>query len=426
MKRCVVINAVLFCVMLFLFFADLIWARQTGELEYRPVRVTLVPGLSTNGVDATGYSARYSLNIIGGYHGGISGYEVGVVNANHRYTRGFQLGAVNYSGGPMSGVNIAGAANYSRRPMRGAQISGVANISEQSLQGFQLSGAINSGVASVSGLQVAGIGNIARRDLQGLQVAGVFNSAVEDSQGMMIAGFGNFNAGRAQGFMFSGVANVARDMQAFSVAGVVNATRRLQGFQISGLANVAYRVQGMQIGLVNVARDFEGIPIGLISYYGNGRKNIDTWMSDAGFQHVGVKLGTTSVYNMVSFGYNSFLSGREVWSLGWTIGSYSPLDEAWNDSRYEGYFRMRDFQFQNVQEGRFSTRLNSIYSFRYLLGKDLAGGFGIYAGPNLNVLLSRESRSNEYTWYSILSGERGGSDYAIWLGFSFGFQFFSH
>ncbi|MCC5905724.1 MAG: hypothetical protein JJU13_05945 [Balneolaceae bacterium] len=403
-----------------------LYAQQSGELEYRPLRVTLIPGLSTNGIDATGYTARYSLNIIGGYHGGIDGYEMGLVNANQRYTRGFQIGGVNYSGGPMSGINIGGAVNYSRHSMRGAQISGIGNFTEQSLQGFQLSGLINSGYNTVNGLQIAGIGNIARRDLQGLQIAGVFNSTVEDSQGMVIAGFGNFNAGRAQGFMFSGAVNVARDMQAFSVAGILNATRNLQGFQVSGLANVAYRVRGMQVGLFNFARDFDGIPVGLVSLYGNGRHNIDIWMSDAGFQNVGLKLGTRSIYNMISLGYNPFLRGRDVWSLGWTIGSYTPLDEAWDNPRYEGFFRMRDFSIQNVQEGSLSIRLNSIYSYRYLLGYDIANGLGIYAGPTFNVLLSREARSNEYTWYSIIRGERGGSDYSIWLGFTVGMQIFPH
>jgi hypothetical protein len=410
---------------LILFPADLI-AQQQNDLEFRSVRVTLLPGLSSNGVDAANYTARYSLNLLAGYHGGVDGYEIGLINVNERYARGFQAGALNISGGGMSGISLAGAANYSRRDMRGVQLAVFANVSEQSLEGFQATGFVNSGIRSIRGLQIAGIGNIARRDLQGAQLAGVFNSSVEGSQGLMLAGFGNFSAGRAQGFMISGGINVARDMQTLSFAGFLNATRRMQGFQVSGLANVARRVQGVQIGLINYARDFEGIPVGLVSYYGNGRKNIDTWMSDAGFQHMGIKLGTTSVYNMVSFGYNPFLKEREVWSLGWTIGSYTPLDEAWNHSRYEGYFRKRDFSIQNIQEGKLHTRINSIYSYRYLLGKDLTGGFGIYAGPSLNILISREARSHEYTWYSILSGERGGSDFAFWLGFSIGLQFFGH
>ncbi|MCC5940580.1 MAG: hypothetical protein JJU37_03495 [Balneolaceae bacterium] len=402
------------------------YSQSADELEYRKVRVSIIPGLSTNGIDAVNYTARYSLNLLGGYNGGLDGFELGLININQVYTRGFQFGAFNASGGLMNGVNVAAFANFSRRNMTGIQLSGLANISEGSLQGLQGSFFVNAGYGSVRGLQVAGIGNIAREDLQGFQFAGLFNASVDDSQGFQFAGFGNFNADRQQGFAFAGVTNLSRDMQGFAFAGALNLTRNMQGFQVSGLANMAYRVRGAQIGLFNFAHDFEGIPIGLISYYNNGRHNLDVWMSDAGFQNIGLKLGTRDIYNMVSLGFNPFLRDRDVWTLGWTIGTYKPLDEAWENSRYEGFFRMRDFSIQNVQEGRFSTRLNSIYSFRYLIGRDLAGGFGLYAGPSFNLLLSREARSNEYAWYSILRGERGGSDFTLWVGFSIGFQFFGH
>lgn len=384
---------------------------QTNDLEYRPVRITLLPGLGTNGIDASNYTAKYSLNVLGGYHGGLDGYEAGLININQGYTRGVQLGVFNASGGEMTGLNIAGLANFSRRDMTGLQLAFFANVSEGSLQGLQGSFFVNSGYGSLRGLQVAGLGNIARQNLQGFQFAGIFNASVDDAQGFVFAGFGNFNTGRMQGLAF---------------AGFLNTTRRLQGFQISGLANIAYRVRGMQVGLINYAHDFEGIPIGLISYYGNGRKSLDLWMSDAGFQNIGLKLGTTRVYNMVSFGHNPFLTGRQVWTLGWTIGSYKPLDEAWEKPGLEGFFRKKDFSIQNVQEGSLSTRLNSIYSYRYLLGRDITGGYGIYAGPSFNFLLSREARSNEYAWYSIVRGERGGSDFAFWIGFSIGMQFFGH
>ena len=412
--------------LLMLLFSTAAHSQSSNELEFRKVRVSLIPGLSTNGIDAANYTARYSLNLLGGYHGGLDGFELGFINMNHVYTRGIQIGAFNASGGAMDGVNIAALANFSRRSMTGIQVAGLTNITEMSLQGIQVASIVNSGYGSVRGVQVAGIGNIARQDLQGFQFAGIFNASVDDSQGFQFAGFGNFNIDRQQGFAFAGVTNLSRDMQGFAFAGALNATRNLQGFQVSGLANIAYRVRGMQVGLINIAHDFDGIPIGLISYYNNGRHNLDVWMSDAGFQNVGLKLGTRAVYNMVSLGYNPFLRDRDVWTLGWTIGTYKPLDEAWENPRYEGYFRMRDLSIQNVQEGSFSTRLNSIYSFRYLLGRDLSGGFGIYAGPSFNLLLSREARSNEYAWYSILRGERGGSDFTFWVGFSAGFQFFGH
>lgn len=399
---------------------------EDRELNYRAIRVTLLPGIGTNGLDSRQYTAKYSLNIIGGYHGGLDGYEIGLMNLNQYYTRGFQIGGINATAGDMTGVNISAIANFSRREMRGMQFSLFGNIAEGRLEGIQAGGLVNASVLSMRGIQLAGIANIAGRNMQGAQISGVINTSVEDAQGFMLAGFGNFNAGTANGIFVAGVANFARDQRGITVAGLLNMTRRLQGAQVSGLANLAYRVQGIQVGLVNFAHDFEGIPIGLISYYNNGRKNFDYWISDAGFQNFGIKLGTSRIYNMISFGYNPFLEGREVWSIGWTIGTYKPLDEARNNPRWSGYFRMKDISIQNFQEGSFNTRINTIYKYRYLVGKDITNYLGVYIGPTINLMISRESRSNEYTWYSIFSGERGGSDFAIWFGFSAGVQIFGH
>lgn len=410
-----------------LIFQGSIFAQSSDrELEYRPVRITLIPGIGTNGIESREYTAKYSLNIIGGYHGGLDGYELGLVNLNQYYTRGFQVGAVNATAGDMTGVNLSAFANFSRREMRGMQFSLFGNAAEGRLEGIQAAGLVNTSVLSMRGIQLSGLANIAGGNMQGAQISGGINTSVENAQGFMFGGFGNFNAGTADGIFVAGVSNFARDQRGITVAGLLNMTHRLQGVQISGLANLAYRVQGIQIGLINFAHDFEGIPIGLISYYNNGRKNIDYWISDAGFQNFGIKLGTSRVYNMISFGYNPFLEGREVWSIGWTIGTYKPLDEARNNPRLEKYFRTKDVSIQNFQEGNFSTRINTIYKYRYLVGREITNYFGIYAGPTVNLMISRESRSNEYTWYSLFSGERGGSDFALWIGFAAGIQLFGH
>ncbi|MFU8861926.1 MAG: hypothetical protein ACNA8K_16060 [Cyclonatronaceae bacterium] len=89
-------------------------ARQNDDLLYRKVRVTLVPGLSTNGINAYQHDAKYSLNIIAGYHGGLEGYEVGLVNINRKFARGFQLG----------GLQLAGFANYAGTELSGLQAAG--------------------------------------------------------------------------------------------------------------------------------------------------------------------------------------------------------------------------------------------------------------------------------------------------------------
>jgi hypothetical protein len=414
----------IFCICL-LFLTPMAEA-QDRELEMRDIRISIIPGLSTNGIDAHNYTARFSLNILAGYNGGLDGFEIGPLNMNHHYTRGVQIGGLNYSAGRMQGLNIAAGANYSRGDMKGIQLAGFVNASEGVIQGIQLAGIANSNWQSTLGLQFAGITNISRREVQGIQVAGVVNANTDNAQGLYFGGFGNVNTGRAQGLFFAGAVNVARDFQGISFAGVANATRNMHGIQISGLVNGAYRATGVQIGVINFAREFQGIPVGLISAYGNGRHNIDIWTTDGGFSHIGLKLGTRHIYNMVSLGYNPLITGRDVWSWGWTIGSYRDLAERWNDPRYEGYFSKSDFSIQNIQEGRAAISLDNLFTYRFLLGKDFTGGFKMYAGPTLNLLISKQEEANEYTWYSILSGTTRDRGWRVWVGLTIGMQFFGH
>lgn len=399
-------------------------AQNNTALKYRTFRVTLVPGLSTNGLDAPQYSAKYSLNIIAGYHGALDGYEVGIVNINREYAEGLQVGVLNATGGDMAGLNLASLVNFARDDMQGLQFAGLGNVSEGYVQGLQFAGLANVGVEGIQGLQFAGIANIAGRDIQGIQGAGILNAGTGDIQGIMMSGIGNFSTGYAQGILMSGILNIANEIQGISMSGILNVATDMQGIQLAGVANIAQRAEGVQIGLVNIGEDFEGVPVGLISLYGNGRKNVDVWVSDGGFTNVGLKLGTMDIYNMISFGYNSLLNDKDLWSFGWSIGAHTPLEEAWDNERFRGYFRMRDFSIQSFQDEDDDIWKSSMYSFRYLLGKEVGNGFGIYAGPSLNLLVKDEEDQRDYTWYSIFDANRGDRDFKFWIGLSAGIQFF--
>lgn len=399
-------------------------AQDESDLKYRAVRVTLVPGLSTNGVEAPNYSAKYSLNILGGYHGALDGYEVGLVNLNKYYAEGLQIGAVNGTGGHMAGLNMASLVNVAGDDMQGLQFSGLGNIAAEHMQGLQFSGLLNLGGGGIQGMQFAGIANVAGADIQGMQFSGIANVGGGDIQGIMMSGIGNFSGGYSQGIMMAGILNVANEIQGISAAGILNIGTNMQGIQMAGIANIADEAQGVQVGLVNLADEFEGVPVGLISLYGNGRKNLDVWVSDGGYTNVGLKLGTMDVYNMISLGYNSALNNSDLWSFGWTIGLHSPLEDAWNNNRFDGYFRMKDFSIQSIQEEDTDIWESSLYSFRYLLGKELGRNVGIYAGPSLNLLITDEDDQRDYSWYSIFDGNRGGHNFDFWVGFSAGLQFF--
>ena len=410
--------------LIFIVGIDLSHAQRNSDLKYRTFRVTLLPGLSTNGVDAPDYSAKYSINLIAGYHGALDGYEIGIVNINREYAEGLQLGVLNATGGNMAGVNLASFVNYAGRDMQGLQFAGLANVSEGYVQGLQFAGLFNAGLEGIQGLQFSGIANVGGNDIQGIQAAGIMNAGTGDMQGIMMSGIGNFSSGYSQGILLSGILNIATEIQGISVAGILNVSEDMEGIQISGIANIAERAEGVQIGLVNIGEYFDGVPVGLVSLYGNGRKNVDIWTNETGTTNFGLKLGTMDIYNMISFGYNSALNSEELWSFGWTIGAHTPLDEAWNNDRFRGYFRMKDFSIQSLQEEDDDIWESSIYSYRYLVGKEIGRGFGIYAGPSLNLLVSDEEDERDYTWYSILETSRGDKDFTLWIGFSAGIQFF--
>lgn len=409
------------------------------DLLYRKFRVTLVPGLSSNGVDAPRYSAKYSLNLLAGYHGGLDGYELGLVNINRYYSRGLQIGLLNASGGEMSGIQISAVGNLSAGLQSGIQISGMGNISSSNMQGMQFAGFGNISSSDMQGIQMAGLMNIARdmqgmqfsgignlsgSDLQGMQFAGIFNLANGNSQGMLFSGITNISGGKTQGIAMSGITNISREFQGIGGAGILNVNRNFEGIQFAGIANIAERGQGIQIGLVNVARHFEGVPVGLVSYYGNGRKNMDLWFSDGGFTHLGLTLGTHPIYNKISIGFNPLIADRDVWSLSWSIGTYRTLDDAWNRPKLNDYFSTHDFTFQRVFDGGWDDRPNAILSYKYLLGKNITPKTALYLGPTANLLVSKQAGNSDYTWYSISEGNRAGRDIRFWIGFTAGVRIF--
>ena len=385
------------------------------DLKYRTFRFTLIPGLSTNGIDAQDYAAKYSWNILGGYHGGLeNGFELGgLVNAHKYYAHGVQIaGLGNYTGRNMAGIQLAGLGNYSSTDMQGIQLAGIGNWSSSHMQGVQLSGVFNISRESSQGLQFSGIANISKSDIQGLMGAGAANISGGDMQGLLFSGLFNIARDDMQGIAASGIFNYSKSFQGIGFS-AVNVNKTFQGIQ-SGLVNVSENAQGIQFGIINYAKEFEGVPVGLISYYGNGRTNIDTWTTETGFSNIGLKLGTDEVYNMISIGYNPLLD-RDVWQVGWSIGRHH---------EYERHFLYTDFSYFKINEGGWTSDLNSKYKYRLLFGKEFYERVKLYGGPTLNMLISKVDGRYNYTQYRLLDFGAKGREYIFWVGLSVGVELF--
>lgn len=137
----------------------------------RPIQLSLVPGLSTNGPLNSQITCKVSINIIGGYENGLTGTELaGVFNIDKKKVTGIQAaGVLNIAGGPITGVQLAGVCNKDLDSIHGFQAAGIINIAKK-IGGVQM-GPINQ-ADSVKGLQY-GCLNHTRR-LKGIQF-GVIN-----------------------------------------------------------------------------------------------------------------------------------------------------------------------------------------------------------------------------------------------------------
>lgn len=446
---------------------------QREDLNYRKWRITLFPPLSTNWTNAPNYTAKYSINILAGYHGGLDGAEFGgLVNYNKYYAHGFQFaGLANATGGDMAGINIAGLANISKNDMSGIQVAGLSNISRDGLEGIHVAGVLNiangnssgmqfagigniakgdieglqgagilnSSLGNISGLQAAGGANIAREDVEGLQAAGAFNLAGSDISGLQASGGANIAMGDIEGLMASGGANIAlqdasgllfaggfnyaNSLQGLAISGGANIAKDLTGLQFAGLLNFSESATGLQIGLINIAKEFEGVPVGFISYYGNGRKNIDVRFSDGGFTDVGLTLGTHRVYNSAIFGYNTLL-GRDAYRFGLAVGLEKNIQDSFEKWENETMYVNQEFAVTYQFEQEWSRDLNLIYSYKFLLGKRFGNGFSIYGGPAFNAQVTRVEGAEDYTWYSLWSPDWKGREYQFWVGFTGGIRLF--
>jgi len=292
---------------------------RDSTLSYSKWRVTFLNSLGTNGNTSQKYTAQYSINIIGGIHGGLDGRELGLLyNVETNYVHGFQIaGLGNVSLGEMSGLNIAGITNYAQGPMTGLQLSGLANISQTSTEGLQLTAGLNVSAGVLSGMHIAGIANKSNDDIDGLTIAGIANVSAEDQSGLIMSSFANVSGDFMEGLILTGGVNAAKKIEGLSLSGVATLSNDFMGLSISPL-NIQKTITGLHVGFVNVAEEMDGASIGLVSWYGNGRKNVDIRYSDGGFLDMGFTTGTHRVYNQISVGFVPQESN--VFKLGGSIG----------------------------------------------------------------------------------------------------------
>jgi hypothetical protein len=303
----------------------------------RPFQVSFTPGLSTHGSLSSQVINNFSLNIFGGYSGGVNGIEIG------------------------------GLFNIDKKDVKFFQVGGLFNVVGGSVKGVQLGGINNTVLDSVSGLQVAGINNMVKKKFSGFQLAGVYNYVEDSVKGTQAAGVLNFARQKVTGTQISGVVNIS--------------TKEMRGTQIAGVINYAKKIKGLQIGLINIADSSEGYSIGLINIILKGYHKLSISTNELMNTNAAFKTGNRKFYSILQAGMNWGSSDKKIYSFGYGLGSEMRIGKIFsiNPEVSANYLYLGSWDYLNLLN-KFNLNLN------LRLGKYIS----IFGGPSFNVYYSQQ------------------------------------
>lgn len=364
---------------------------ELKEKESKPFQFTFIYPLGTNGHNAEKYSNDISLNLLGGYNGGVNAIELGAfVNINKGNVNGFQgAGFTNVNLGKTNGVQAAGFYNQSNE-----------------FSGGQFAGFLNLNTGNSSGFMGAGFLNLVRGNMKGWQGAGFANVNTKSVTGVQLAGFGNFSKEHVDGAQIASFINVAEDVK---------------GVQASGFINKAKKVKGAQIGFLNVADSVDGIPVGFLSIVKHGYYRLELGASESLFANASFKIGVPHFYNIFTVGYKQ-TEDDTYWSYGYGIGTLIELGSRVNLNI--------DATSQQINENEWHTdKVNLLNTLKLNFSYKLANRFEIVAGPSYNIMVSeydfREgigSQSNFVPW-SFYDKNHDEVNVKMFVGFNAGIRF---
>lgn len=360
-------------IQLFFFLAissSTLFGQSADSLTTNPFQISFIYPLGTNGVYSQNIENNVSINIIGGYNGGLDGIEVG------------------------------GYFNVLRYNMNGIQLCGFTNVVMGQTEGIQLAGFANVGGDTVKGLQMAGYANVNARHTSGLQAAGFANVNGGSTHGVQLAGFANVNGGQLQGPAIAGFANIVADSsEGVQLAGFANISgSNVDGSQISGFLNVCKTLNGCQLGFINIADTVEsGLALGFLSIVKKGYWAFELESNESFYTSAQLKTGTEKLYNVFSLSIKP-QDQRLKWAYGYGLGTNFTLANKLDANlEISSHYVMED--------GWYNQQFNSLNRLKFNISREVVDGVSIYGGPSYNISIS--SRRND-------EGELVGSEIMPW------------
>jgi hypothetical protein len=341
----------------------------------RAFQISLIPGLSTQGKLSPQITTAFSVNVLGGYTGGVSFIELG------------------------------GLFNITKTNVKYVQAAGLLNLVGGDVRGLQAAGLHNHVLDTVNGLQAAGISNYVKGKFTGLQVGGIYNHAVDTVKGMQIAGVANFSKQQTSGLQIAGVGNVAN--------------RTMKGVQIAGVFNYAKHVRGVQIGLINLADSSDGYSIGLLNLVRkNGYHKLNISTNEVTQLNVAIRTGSRKMYSAIHAGA-TLQSNERLYSFGFGLGKDIRLSNQ--------IFVNTELASHSLYAGTWDY-MNLLNKFSLNVQWQPVKGVSVYAGPSFSVLISDQKTAvagYQFPFYNNALRSYDFSDRVKgWIGFTAGVNIF--
>jgi hypothetical protein len=372
--------------------------------------------MGTNGTSSPNIINHISFNILAGYNGGTTGFEMGgLFNIDKYDVKATQVAGIgNFAGGETNGVQMAGIVNTSKITT-GSQIAGISNISVV-MNGVQIAG-INNHTKTGKSLQISGILNTSE-DQSTSQMAGLANYTKECS-GVQIAGLINTSKEKT-GAQFAGIANYSGSCNGVQIAGIVNTSKGSTGSQIAGIANVSRYFKGVQIGLINIADSCNGVPIGLINIIKNGYNRFEI-SADEFFQaNIAYRSGIDKFHGIITAGIQPKSLGAPLWTYGAGVG----MSEALSSNTLLDF----DLTFSHVIK-KDNVDDNFLYKAYLGIDRSLSSHLSLCLGVSYNFLVIDRRAGSHYEDYSDIAPysfsnhNYNHSNLKTWLGFKAGLRF---
>ncbi len=265
-----------------------------AQVKNKDVHLSVVPGLSSTGLDPGNISAALSLNLFSGYLHSLHGIEIsGISSLAVVQTRGIQFSGL---------FNTTGTNSFAEKDsqeVRQMQKNGYS----ADLIGLQVSGLINSVRGNATGAQIT-LGANSSRSLIGVQIAGLVNQTDRYLLGGQLALLSNISKGSSSGFQVTLLLNSTKDDLEGAQLGLINIASTIDGknsvltdkptaWQIGGF-NKSKKMNGYQVGLINLSGEMRGTQIGLINIYSTPYRTS---------QKSGTSIGLLNVGNSVNLKY---------------------------------------------------------------------------------------------------------------------------